>query len=96
MGNTKSEQATNYEQHERLGEVKLVQETDREGNLAESMVLARPIESEQAFNRWLQEFNRINDPILSEVLFLPHKTVYESTGMCGSSGLVTVPSSPLS
>ena len=55
MGNTKSEQASNCEQHERLGEVKLVEGTDVEGNIVEEMIVTKMIESEQQFNRWLKQ-----------------------------------------
>lgn len=55
MGNTRSEQASNCEQHERLGEVKLVEGTDVEGNIVEEMIVTKMIESEQQFNRWLKQ-----------------------------------------
>lgn len=45
MGNTKSEKASNCEQHERLGEVKLVEGTDPEGNTVEEMIVTKMVES---------------------------------------------------
>ena len=54
MGNTKSERASNCEQHELLGEVKLSQGSDPEGNLIEEMTVTRAIESEDAFSHWVK------------------------------------------
>lgn len=90
MGNTKSEKASNCEQHERLGEVKLIEGTDLEGNLVEEMIVTKMVESEQQFNLWLKSMNKIDDSMTREVLLLPSKSTYESTGMCGSSGVVHV------
>ncbi len=90
MGNTKSEQASNCQLHPRLGEVKLLQSTDNEGNPIEEMEIIKLIESEQTFNRWFRQTTKIDDSVTREVLLLPKKTEYESTGMCGSSGVVRV------
>lgn len=76
MGNTRSEQASNCEQHERLGEVKLVERTDAEGNIVEEMIVTKMIESEQQFNRWLQQISKIEDSMTREVLLLPNKSSY--------------------
>ena len=45
MGNTKSEQASNCELHPRLGEVKLIETSDKEGNVLESMQITKLMES---------------------------------------------------
>ena len=76
MGNTKSEKASNFQQHERLGEVKLIESNDPQGNMFEEMVITRPIQSENQFNIWMKQLNSINDSLGNEVLLLPNKTVF--------------------
>jgi hypothetical protein len=54
------------------------------------MEITKLIESEKIFNNWLKNSNKIDDSMTREVLLLPKKTVYESTGLCGSNGIVRV------
>ena len=92
MGNTSSEHVDNIERHRILGEVHIHVKSDTEGGLQEFMTVRKVLNSESDFNTWRKHVRRIDDGRASDVLLLPVEMVYESEGICGSSGIGEVSS----
>jgi len=77
---------SDYKNSERMGVYRQFEENDR--NLIE---ISHRVPNEAAFKQWAAEVEEIkNKNELSQSIYLPEKSYFKPTGLCGSSGTLHV------
>lgn len=84
--------------HQRLGNVQLIKKPSTINPTGAITTIKKiiPVRNDKEFQVWQQSLNRVKNTETLDVIFFPDNYHFEGAGMCGSTGVITVPSTLLS